>query len=58
MPATSESQKRLACMALAYKRHGAEALEGVEDTEAVIKMADSMSEEELKDYCLGPVGGE
>jgi len=45
-------------MALAYKRHGAEALEGVEDTEAVIKMADSMSEEELKDYCLGPVGGE
>jgi len=55
MPATSESQKRLSCMALGYKRHGEEALEGVKDKEAVVKMANSMTEEQLKDFCLQPV---
>lgn len=52
MPAESEPQKTMACMALAYKRHGAGAIKSVKDKTAVIKMANSMSEEQLKDYCL------
>lgn len=55
MPASSESQKTLACMALAYKKHGESAIKSVKDKQAVIKMANSMTEEELKDYCLQPV---
>lgn len=57
MPASSESQKTLACMALAYKKHGESAIKSVKDKQAVIKMANSMTEEELKDYCLQPVKG-
>jgi len=55
MPATSEAQKTMACMALAYKRHGESAIKSVRDKAAVIKMANSMTEEELKDFCLPPV---
>ena len=55
MPATSEAQKHMACMAYAYKRHGESALESVKDKEPVKKMANSMSEEDLKDFCLSPV---
>lgn len=55
MPSTSEVQKTMACMAYAYKRHGESAIKSVKDKQAVIKMAKSMTEEELKDYCLQPV---
>ena len=55
MPAESEAQKTMACMALAYKRHGPSALKSVKDKDAVIKMANSMTEEQLKDFCLPPV---
>jgi hypothetical protein len=55
MPSTSEAQKHLACMALAYKRNGKSALRDVKDTKKVIDMANSMSEEELKEFCLPPV---
>jgi hypothetical protein len=55
MPAESEAQKTMACMAYAYKRHGESAIKSVKDKAAVIKMANSMSEEDLKDYCLGSV---
>jgi hypothetical protein len=44
-------------MAYAYKRHGAGAIKSVKDKAAVIKMANSMTEEELKEYCLQPVQG-
>jgi hypothetical protein len=44
-------------MALAYKKHGESAIKSVKDKQAVIKMANSMTEEELKDYCLQPVKG-
>jgi hypothetical protein len=55
MPSTSEAQKTMACMAYAYKRHGAGAIKSVKDKAAVIKMANSMTEEQLKEYCLPPV---
>lgn len=55
MPSTSEAQKTMTCMAYAYKRHGASAIKSVKDKAAVIKMANSMTEEELKEYCLQPV---
>lgn len=55
MPAKSPAQKTMMCIALAYKRHGASAIKSVKDKAAVIKMADSMTEEELKEYCLQPV---
>ena len=55
MPASSESQKTLACMALAYKKHGAGAIKSVKNKKAVIDMANSMSEEQLKEFCLQPV---
>jgi len=55
MPSTSEAQKTMACMAYAYKRRGESAIKSVKDKQAVIKMANSMTEEELKDYCLQPV---
>jgi hypothetical protein len=57
MPAKSEAMKTMACMALGYKKHGASAIKSVKDKAAVIKMANSMSEEELKDFCLQPVKG-
>ena len=55
MPAESEAQKTMACMAYAYKKHGASAIKSVKDKAAVIKMANSMTEEQLKDYCLPTV---
>lgn len=57
MPAESAPQKRMACMALAYKRHGVSAIKSVKDKEAVIKMANSMSEEQLRDFCVPKVQG-
>ena len=55
MPSTSPEQKTMACMALAYKRHGQGAIKSVKDKQAVIEMANSMTEEQLEDYCLQPV---
>jgi len=55
MPATSPEQKHMACMAYAYKRHGESALKSVKNKGPVIKMAGSMSEEDLKHFCLSPV---
>lgn len=52
MPATSPAQKHLMCMALTYKQHGKSALRDVKDTKKVIDLANSMSEEELKDFCV------
>lgn len=57
MPSTSEAQKHIMCMALAYKRHGKSALRDVKQTKKVIELANSMSEEDLKEYCLSPVKG-
>jgi len=57
MPAESTAQKRMACMALAYKRHGASALKSVKNKEPVMKMANSMSETDLEHYCKEPVKG-
>ena len=57
MPSESQAQKTLACMALAYKRHGESALRDVKNKEQVIKMADSMTEEQLGHYCKEPVKG-
>jgi hypothetical protein len=51
----SDAQKTMACMALAYKRHGDSALKSVKNKKPVIDMANSMTEEQLKDYCLSPV---
>ena len=42
-------------MALAYKKHGAGAIKSVKNKKAVIDMANSMSEEQLKEFCLQPV---
>ena len=47
MPATSEAQRTLACIALAIKR--GETPKSYSKQAA--KMADSMSEEQLADYC-------
>jgi len=55
MPAESEAQKTMSCMALGYKRHGESAIKSVKNKKAVIDMANSMTEEQLKDYCLQPV---
>lgn len=55
MPATSPEQKHMACVALGYKNHGISALKSVKNKQPVIKMANSMTEEQLKDYCLQPV---
>ena len=57
MPATSAPQKKLACMALAYKRHGESALKYVENKAQVKEMANSMTEEQLSHYCKEPVKG-
>lgn len=54
MPATSPEQKRLACMALGYKRHGESVLRDVKNKKQVIEMA-KMSEEELKEFCVPAV---
>jgi hypothetical protein len=57
MPATSPAQKHLMCMALAYKRHGASVLRDLKNKKEVIKVANSMTEGELKDFCLPAVKG-
>lgn len=51
----STAQKHLACMALAYKRHGSSAIKAVNNKEPVKKMANSMSEEQLRDFCTSKV---
>lgn len=51
MPAVSEEQRRLFCLALAIKRGTA----AKSDSEQAAQMAESMSEETLKDYCGSPV---
>jgi len=55
MPAESPAMKTTACMALGYKRHGESAIKSVKNKKAVIDMANSMTEEELEDFCLQPV---
>ena len=57
MPAKNPQQKRLACMALGYKRHGESVLRDVKNKKQVIDMANSMTEQQLEDYCKPPVGG-
>ena len=51
MPATSEKQKVLMCLALAIKRGKASA----KKYPTAAKTAQSMSEADLRDYCKGPV---
>lgn len=51
MPATSKAQKTLFCIALAIKRGETPRSYSAE----AAKMADSMTEEQLKDYCEQPV---
>jgi hypothetical protein len=51
MPATSEQQRKLFCVALSMKR--GETPKSYSQQAA--KMADSMSEAQLKDYCEGKV---
>ena len=48
---TSENQKTLACIALAIKRGE----QPRSYSEQAAKMADSMSEEKLEEWCKGPV---
>ena len=52
MPAESASQRRLMAMALRYKRGDESVLEGLseEGKEKVKKLAESMTEEELRDF--------
>ena len=47
----SENQKTLACIALAMKRGTTERSYSAE----AAKMADSMSEEKLREWCKGPL---
>jgi hypothetical protein len=47
MPAESESQRKLACIALSIKRGETPA----SCSKQAAKMAESMSEEELSEYC-------
>ena len=51
MPATSKAQKTLFCIALSIKQGKTPA----SYSKQAAKMADSMSEEQLKDYCEAPV---
>ena len=53
MPAVSERQRRTACLALAIKR--GERPRSSAKTDEAGYMVDSMSEEELKDFCEQPV---
>ncbi|MCJ7829398.1 MAG: hypothetical protein MUP81_06630 [Dehalococcoidia bacterium] len=57
MPAKSEAMKTMACVALGYKNHGVSALKSMDEKgkKAAIKWANSMTEDELKDFCLQPV---
>lgn len=56
MPAESPAQKHLACVALAYKRHGDSAIKDFKNKAAVHEMA-KMSEKQLEDFCKSPVKG-
>jgi len=51
MPATSENQRTLMCIALSIKRGKTPKSYSAQ----AAKMADSMTEEQLKDYCEAPV---
>ena len=51
MPATSENQRQLFCIALSIKQGKTPASYSKEAT----KMADEMTEEQLADYCNSPV---
>jgi len=51
MPATSENQRQLFCIALSIKR--GETPESYSAKAA--KMAETMSEEELREYCESPI---
>jgi hypothetical protein len=48
---TSESQRKLACIALSIKRGETKK----SYSKAAAKMADTMSEEKLAEWCKGPV---
>jgi len=47
MPATSESQRKLSCIALSIKKGGTPA----SYSKQAAKMAETMSEQQLEDYC-------
>jgi len=51
MPATSESQRRLFCLALSIKKGDTPASKSPE----AARMARQMSEQQLADYCKGEV---
>jgi len=51
MPATSENQRTLFCIALSIKRGKTPA----SYSKQAAKMAEEMSEEQLKEYCSAPV---
>jgi len=53
MPATSERMKRAACLALSIKR--GETPRSYAKSEEILSMVDSMTEEQLEDYCKLPV---
>lgn len=53
MPAVSEDQRTLFCIALSIKRGETPKSYSKEAT----KMAETMSEGQLKDYCKSKVGG-
>lgn len=59
MPAESASQRRLMAMALRYKRGDKSVLEGLskEGQEEVKRLAESMTEEELRDFAETPEKG-
>jgi len=51
MPATSEGQRRLMCIALGIKRGSVPRSKSAQ----AAKMADEMSEQQLSDFCRAPV---
>lgn len=53
MPANTERQRRAACVALAIKR--GETPRSYAKSKEILGMVDSMSEQQLKDYCESKV---
>lgn len=53
MPAASETQRRAACVALSIKR--GETARSYAKSKEILGMVDSMSEQQLKDYCESKV---
>jgi len=51
MPATSEEQRKMSCIALSIKKGETKA----SYSELAAKMAESMDEKTLADYCEAPV---